>query len=123
MLLSKMPAILAQPRQAKSGESVWLIAPRTPPRTEKSHPRKPRFAERIQSDLGRPVPAGENISLPSAPNRWLFPRCLAPARGAYASSRTLARDAMDAAALRAMSDRRAGQLVSGRTVRRTSGVV
>src|SRR5216683_7142683 len=58
-----------------------------------------------------------------------FPQSMAsfhhpgPARGAYASSRTLGRGCDGRESVARAGDRRAGQLVSGRTVRRTSGVV
>jgi hypothetical protein len=64
-----------------------------PTRCRISVARRVRFAQAFQDDLGRPAPSRENISLSLCSNRWLFPRCLVPTRGAdRASSRT--RDGM-----------------------------
>src|SRR5437899_90084 len=45
--------------------------------------RKIQFAERIQSDLGRPVVLANIFRFPVTPNQWFFPRCLVSARGAF----------------------------------------
>ena len=50
---------------------------------KKAAARKLRFAEQIQSDLGRPVVYAKIYFFPLAPNQWLLRRCPASTRGAY----------------------------------------
>jgi hypothetical protein len=45
--------------------------------------RKIQFAERIQSDLGRPAVLANIFRFPITPNQWFFPCCPVSARGAF----------------------------------------
>jgi hypothetical protein len=62
-----------------------------------------KFVERDQSDLGCPVLFAKIFPFPIAPNQIYNPRHPVPQRGVSRSSRTLVRDAVDAAALGAQS--------------------
>ncbi len=66
------------------------------------------FLERDQCDSTRPAQSPKLIAFPPDPNQIHNSRHPVPREGRWPSSRTLGRDAVDAAASGAQADRRAG---------------
>jgi hypothetical protein len=92
-------------------------------RSPKSRARAGEFLERVQSDLGRPVPSTKICLFPAPPNHRYTRRHPVPLKGAFRDRHgRRARDAVDAAASGVRMGPQGGLIpVSGRPSRRTNG--